>query len=71
MTAASSIVQVEVLVYSSKTIRHISLEAWLDPAQKPQIEAPAAAAGWHAAAAAAVARCFSVYAIRNESVEAH
>ena len=37
-SAASSIVQVEVLVHSSKKIRRITLEAWLDPAQNPQTE---------------------------------
>ena len=35
---ASSIVQLKVLVHSSKAIWRITLEAWLDPAQNPQIE---------------------------------
>ena len=36
-SAASSTVQVEVLVHFSKAIRRGTLEAWLDPAQNPQI----------------------------------
>ena len=34
---ASSIVQVEVLVHSSKMIRRVTLEAWLDPAKNPKL----------------------------------
>ena len=37
-TAASSTVQVEVLLNSSTHIRRTTLEAWLDPARNPQIE---------------------------------
>ena len=37
-TAASSTVQVEVLLHSSTHIRRTTLEAWLDPARNPKIE---------------------------------
>ena len=37
-SAASSTVQVEVLLHSSNHIRRTTLEAWLDPAQNPQLE---------------------------------
>jgi hypothetical protein len=36
-SAASSTVQVDVLVHSSKHIRRVTLESWLDPAQFPQV----------------------------------